>query len=55
MSAAYAANRAADAGHAAISADHVGSVDMASVRALVEELLEGGKRIFEPRRLKHGF
>jgi hypothetical protein len=40
---------------AAIRPDHLGSIDVASVRELVEEVLEGGKAAFELRRLKYGF
>lgn len=33
----------------------LGSIDSQPVRALVEEILEGGKVAFEMRRLKYGF
>ncbi len=45
----------ADRGKAWIASEHMGSIDKQSVRALVEELLEGGKNAFETRRLKYGF
>lgn len=45
----------ADIGQAWILSEHMGSIDKQSVRALVEELLEGGKDAFETRRLKYGF
>lgn len=45
----------AQTGHAAISRAHMGSIDSAPVRELVEEVLEGGKVAFETRRLKYGF
>ena len=34
---------------------NMGAIDKASVRELVEEILEGGKTAFEMRRLKYGF
>lgn len=34
---------------------HMGSMDSGPVRSLVEEILEGGQRAFELRRLKYGF
>ena len=40
---------------AQIASGHIGSIDDASVRALVEELLEGGRDAFEKRRRKYGF
>lgn len=46
---------AGDDGHAHVLAGESGSIDMASVRGLVEELLEGGHEAFELRRLKYGF
>ncbi len=46
---------AGDDGHAQVSAGQMGSIDMESVRSLVEELLEGGHEAFELRRLKYGF
>jgi DNA repair ATPase RecN len=45
----------ADHGHARIAAEHMGSIDAQAVRALVEEILEGGKEAFERRRRKYGF
>jgi len=45
----------ADEGRARIAPRHVGSIDAQGVRALVEDLLEGGKDAFEKRRLKYGF
>lgn len=45
----------ASGGRAFISPEHVGSIDSPSVRALVEEVLEGGKTAFETRRRKYGF
>ena len=42
-------------GQAKIAQEHLGSIDMRSVRELVEEILEGGKSAFEMRRLKYGF
>jgi ABC-type Mn2+/Zn2+ transport system ATPase subunit len=35
--------------------DSVGSIDKDTLRPKVEEILEGGKRAFEIRRLKYGF
>jgi len=40
---------------AQIAPGHIGSIDDASVRALVEELLEGGRDAFEKRRRKYGY
>lgn len=45
----------ADGGRARIAPEHIGSIDLRSVRELVEEILEGGKEAFEMRRLKYGF
>ena len=45
----------ASGGRAFISSEHMGSIDSAPVRALVEEVLEGGKTAFETRRRKYGF
>ena len=45
----------ASGGRAFISPEHMGSIDSPSVRALVEEVLEGGKTAFETRRRKYGF
>jgi len=42
-------------GRAAIQEGHRGAIDQPSVRALVEEILEGGKAAFEKRRAKYGF
>jgi hypothetical protein len=33
----------------------MGSIDSPTVRALVEEVLEGGREAFETRRRKYGF
>src|SRR5262249_50693194 len=41
-------------GQATIEDGHRGSIDVQSVCALVEELLEGGEDAFELRRLKYG-
>ncbi len=45
----------AQAGHAEIRTEHMGSIDDFAVRVLVEDILEGGKEAFEIRRLKYGF
>ena len=45
----------ADGGRARIAPEHAGSIDSRSVRALVEEVLEGGREAFETRRRKYGF
>ena len=45
----------AEAGHAEIKTEHMGSIDDSAVRGLVEDILEGGKEAFETRRLKYGF
>jgi hypothetical protein len=45
----------AEAGHAEVPVKHMGSIDSADVRDLVEEVLEGGKEAFQTRRLKYGF
>ena len=50
-----AASGAAKEGHARIATEHMGSIDSAPVRELVEEILEGGKAAFEMRRSKYGF
>lgn len=42
-------------GQASIPLEHMGSIDIETVRELVEEVLEGGKAAFELRRLKYGF
>lgn len=39
----------------ALSAKRMGAIDARDVRELVEEVLEGGRRAFELRRLKYGF
>ncbi len=44
-----------DEGRAFLRPEHMGSIDTPSVRALVEEILEGGKEAFERRRRKYGF
>jgi hypothetical protein len=45
----------AGAGRTEIPLEYVGSIDLRSVRELIEEVLEGGKEAFEMRRLKYGF
>jgi len=40
---------------AEIKDDHLGAIDTASVKWLVEQILEGGQRAFETRRAKYGF
>ena len=40
---------------AGIKPEHAGSIDFASIRVLIESLLEGGKSAFELRRRKYGF
>ena len=45
----------AEGGTAEIKPEHRGSIDVGPVRALVEELLEGGADAFERRRRKYGF
>jgi energy-coupling factor transporter ATP-binding protein EcfA2 len=42
-------------GRTEIKPEHMGSIDSAPVRDLVEEVLEGGRTAFETRRLKYGF
>ena len=42
-------------GQGRIAPEHLGSIDTQLVRALVEDILEGGKDAFETRRLKYGF
>lgn len=49
------ADDANDVGRAFIGSEHMGSIDRPSVRALVEDILEGGKDAFEKRRRKYGF
>ena len=41
-------------GQATILDEHLGSIDVLTVRQLVEDVLEGGKEAFELRRLKYG-
>lgn len=43
------------AGGAKIHDEHIGSIDLASVKYQVEQILEGGKQAFEMRRAKYGF
>ena len=50
-----AATGEAREGQARIAREHMGSIDSAPVRELVEEILEGGKAAFEMRRSKYGF
>ena len=50
-----AASGEAEAGHARVAPEHMGSIDDQPVRELVEEILEGGKEAFERRRRKYGF
>ena len=45
----------AETGSAKIDPQHRGSIDVGPVRALVEELLEGGVEAFQRRRRKYGF
>ena len=45
----------ADADHGDVEPDHLGSIDVDSVRELVEAVLEGGHEAFERRRRKYGF
>ena len=42
-------------GSATIKDDHIGSIDNAHLKPLVENILEGGKQAFEMRRLKYNF
>lgn len=44
-----------ESGNAKIFPKHVGSIDIAPVRELIGELLEGGEEAFERRRRKYGF
>lgn len=44
----------AEHGQAHVAPEHMGSIDLPSVRELVEEILEGGKEAFERRRQKYG-
>jgi len=48
-------NGEAGQGTASIQPEHRGSIDSPSVRAKVEEILEGGKEAFESRRRKYGY
>jgi adenine-specific DNA methylase len=50
-----AARGEADGGQARIDPEHMGSIDARPVRALVEDVLEGGRAAFEKRRAKYGF
>jgi len=50
-----AASGEAGQGRARLPQEHMGSIDSAPVRELVEEVLEGGREAFEMRRLKYGF
>lgn len=45
----------AEGGNAEIFPGHAGSIDVAPVRELIGELLEGGEEAFERRRRKYGF
>lgn len=45
----------ADGGRATVSPENMGSIDTPTVRAMVEEILEGGREAFERRRRKYGF
>jgi predicted ATPase len=45
----------AASGTAQIQDDHLGSIDLPSVKLQVEQILEGGKQAFETRRAKYGF
>jgi hypothetical protein len=44
-----------ETGSAKINDEHIGSIDLASVKYQVEQILEGGKQAFEMRRAKYGF
>lgn len=44
-----------DPSQGALADKHMGAIDSRGVRELVEEVLEGGKRAFELRRLKYGY
>jgi len=50
-----ASGEAGQEGRARMPKEHMGSIDALSGRALVEEVLEGGREAFEMRRLKYGF
>ena len=41
--------------NAEVQPEHIGSIDVLSVREMVEEILEGGREAFEHRRRKYGF
>ncbi len=45
----------AEHGRKRIAPEHMGSLETARVRELIEEILEGGKEAFERRRRKYGF
>lgn len=40
---------------AQIAPEHMGAIDVSSVRELIEEVLEGGREAFENRRRKYGY
>lgn len=40
---------------AKLTAKHMGAIDLRGLREMVEEVLEGGRRVFELRRQKYGF
>jgi len=44
-----------DQGSALIKDEHIGSIDNANLKPMVEMILEGGKQAFEMRRLKYNF
>jgi energy-coupling factor transporter ATP-binding protein EcfA2 len=44
-----------ETGSAKINDEHIGAIDLASVKYQVEQILEGGKQAFEMRRAKYGF
>ena len=48
------AEEAGDSG-AKIAPEHMGAIDVSSVRELIEEVLEGGREAFENRRRKYGY
>ena len=48
------AEEAGDSG-AQVAPEHMGAIDVSSVRKLIEEVLEGGKEAFENRRRKYGY
>ena len=50
-----AATGVAKEGQARIAPEHMASIDVASVRELIKETLEGGEHAFEMRRSKYGF